>query len=102
MSIKADWDMNINLNKLIKDVETNPRDFYDKVEPETRKLKKFDEFPYQTTRRGNYVTDTLRSLDKEHHNLEKKLAKPQKATIEDFENLTVSYTHLTLPTKRIV
>ena len=74
MSIKADWDMNINLNKLIKEVETNPREFYDKVEPEQMKLKKVDIFA-NTSRRGNYVTDTLRSLDKEHFELEKKLAK---------------------------
>ena len=33
MSIKADWDMNVNLNKLIKDVEKNPRAFYDKLDP---------------------------------------------------------------------
>lgn len=47
MSIKADWDMNVNLNKLIKDVEKNPRAFYDKLDPTSKKLKQKDIFANQ-------------------------------------------------------
>ena len=28
MTIKADWDMSININRLKKEVEKNPRQFY--------------------------------------------------------------------------
>lgn len=42
MSIKADWDMNVDLNKLIKNVEQNPRAFYDKLDPTSKQLLKKD------------------------------------------------------------
>ena len=32
MQIKSDWDMSVNLDKLIKEVENNPRAFYDQID----------------------------------------------------------------------
>ena len=63
MSIKEDWDMSVNLNKLMKDVETNPRNYYDKLE--NNKIKKVDIFA-NTPRNGNtrMTESALRSLDK--------------------------------------
>lgn len=90
MSMKADWDMNINLNKLIKEVEQNPRDFYDKVEGDKKLVKKHsDIFANKTTRpQGNSkITEYLRSIDQEHLDLEKRLMKKDGSTIENFEHL---------------
>lgn len=87
MSIKADWDMNINLNKLIKEVENDPRGFYDKVDADKKKIKNKDDIFAATTRRkGNHYSDILRTLDDEHAALEKELTKKQ-SNIETFENL---------------
>lgn len=71
MSVKKDWDMNVNLNKLIKQVETQPKDFYDKLDSDKKKLQNIDDIfvnnnntNTSTTRRGgNHMTEKLRSID---------------------------------------
>ena len=86
MQVKADWDMNIDLNKLRKEVDKDPRQFYDKIDAGKKKIVTGDMFA-NSPRRGNRVTETLRSLDREHVELENKLGQKGHSTIENFENL---------------
>jgi len=86
MQVKADWDMNIDLNKLRKEVDQDPRQFYDRIDANKKKIIRGDMFA-NSPRKGNRVTETLRSLDREHVELEKKLYQKGHSTIENFENL---------------
>jgi len=64
MSIKADWDMNVDLNRLKKAVEDKPYQFY------KRETAPLDPSPIKARK-----LETLKEIDRKHLDIEEQLIK---------------------------